>query len=132
MSGKKAVKCGVLQGSTLGPLLLIIFVNDMIHYVKNVSITIHADDTAFPLGGNNVKTISSKINRAANGFAFWYAWLTLNLNKTKVMLFSKRPHRLHSSLKENLQVKIRNHILDTEYKYLGLVLWYEKLNFTSH
>lgn len=44
------IKSGVLQGSTFGPNFLIIFINDLIHYIENkspdhVTLTVFADDT---------------------------------------------------------------------------------------
>ena len=51
-SDPKAVRQGVLQGSILGPVLFILFVNDMPLHFNNSTIDIYADNTTLSLGAN--------------------------------------------------------------------------------
>ncbi len=52
-SNGRIVKCGVPQGSILGPLLYILYVNDMKLAVRNSKISLYADDTALYMTGNS-------------------------------------------------------------------------------
>lgn len=67
-SNRLPISCGVPQGSTLGPLLFIIYINDMVNYVKNIEISLYADDTAFFLGSNNINYLNSELSKAAVKF----------------------------------------------------------------
>lgn len=58
VSEKEKIICRVPQGSTLGPLLFIIYINDMIEFINNIEISLYADDTAFVLGSNNINHLN--------------------------------------------------------------------------
>lgn len=135
LSEFKSIKYGVPQGSTLGPLLFIIFINDLVKFVNVPRITLYADDTAFLAGSNDLKELCNTIQIASNEFHHWCQLnrLTLNLSKTKVMLFSNKPNKMHARLKKEICISIDGVRLDivNEFKYLGMILD-EKLTYTSH
>lgn len=134
-SSFKSVRCGVPQGSTLGPLLYIIFIKDLVNYVNVPMITLYADDTAFLAGGKDIHAICTMINNASTEFYEWcqHNKLTLDLSKTKAMMFSNKPNKLHSKIKNEKEIRIDHIILDVvnEFRYLGITLD-EKLTYTSH
>ena len=61
LSSIKRIVCGVPQGSILGPLLFILYMNDLPEYVPDVDITMFADDTSFAKGFKNVNEIQEHL-----------------------------------------------------------------------
>lgn len=57
-----------------------IFINDVVKHVKNMTITLYADDTAFLTGGSRIKELCKKMNKAAVEFAYWCSINKLTLN----------------------------------------------------
>lgn len=129
------ITCGVPQGSTLGPLLFIIYINDIVNYVTNVEVSLYADDTACYIRGNDPKRTACEMKKSANAFKAWCDnnRLTINLNKSKTMFFSSHPRKNSTELKQKIKIEIDNTEITnvTEYKYLGLII-NEHLNFDSH
>ncbi len=83
------VECGVPQGSILGPLLFILYVNSLPSVLQESSVYLYADDTAIAVSGNNsddiVNNLKDELTKANN----WLCEhkLSLNLSKTKLMFF---------------------------------------------
>ena len=57
LSRKEKIKCGVLQGSVLGPLLFLLYINDIFNSSKLTSFIIFADDTNLFYSGKNIEQL---------------------------------------------------------------------------
>ena len=88
VSGSSQLNTGVPQGSILGPLLFLIFINDMPDVIKHGKICMYADDTTLYVEGNDVNVISKQLTEDMENIAVWLNnnMLFLNTDKTKIML----------------------------------------------
>ena len=95
---KASVTCGVPQGSILGPLLVLIYINDMPQAVDS-EILLYADDTCLVFQHRDTKTIEEHLNRDFSPLVDWFVNNKLSVHfgedKTKSILFSPK-HRSKS------------------------------------
>ena len=89
-SDQLTVKCGVPQGSILGPLLFIIYMNDITSVSKNSSLVLFADDTNIFFSSNNKQLLEKTVNTELTLYSDWFAAnkLSLNISKTNYMAFN--------------------------------------------
>ena len=66
-SSKRTINCGVPQGSVLGPLLFLIFINDIANCSSIGKIRIFADDTSAFVEGQNMNDVIAKSENLMNG-----------------------------------------------------------------
>ena len=92
---------GVPQGSILGPLLFIVFVNDILSALKNCDVVMYANDTVIYFSGNSLTEIQNKLNEDLINLAHWFHsnLLTLNTIKSKSTIFGSN----HSMKYRNIQ-----------------------------
>ncbi len=87
-SDTEYINCGVPQGSILGPLLYLIYVND-ISKATDASVLSFADDTSMFISDANLHTLYAKANVAMGNLYDWFCTnrLSLNPKKTKYIVF---------------------------------------------
>jgi hypothetical protein len=100
-SSYKTNKFGVPQGSILGPLLFLLYINDLPDSTKHDCV-LFADDTAVIIEGRHVEEFESDINDALRDVVEWLDMnhLKINLSKTKFMQFKSIKSKIH-----HLQIK---------------------------
>ena len=88
-SQHKLVSCGVPQGSVLGPLLFLLYVNDLALVSPRLFTILFADDTNMFITGTNLNDIVEELNIELKKIVHWLKVnkLSLNIQKTQYMIF---------------------------------------------
>ena len=123
------INAGVPQGSILGPLLFLIYINDIVTNIQS-NIRLFADDTSLYVVVENPNEAAAVLNADLDAIYSWSkSWLvTFNPSKTISMLFSKKRNEVaHPSLYMN-QILIET---VSTHKHLGLILSSDA-KWTSH
>ena len=83
---------GVPQGSILGPLLFVIYINDMPNICKLSKFILYADDANIIITGKNITEIEKSFEELAKNLEKWVNanGLVLNLKKTNYMIFANQ------------------------------------------
>ena len=119
-SSFQTVWCGVLQGSILGPLLFIIYMNDLPKSIENGYITMYADDTESSTVVNTSNDIIEKVIPDLMKICDWLKANRLSLNavKTEFMLIETSYNMI--SFGNLLAIRIDDHLIK---EYTKLNTW---------
>lgn len=157
-SSLREILLGILQGSVLGPLFFLIFINDIENAIANAIFNLFADDSLTLLIKDNLNDLINALNDTLPHIVQWYASnrLIINAKKTKVIIFTTPRQNFSqeeinlkndfpvyintNSFGENNQSKINKLSLvcnanqnkdDQSAKHLGITLD-EKMNYKKH
>lgn len=116
MSSCMPIECGVPQGSVLGPILFLLFINDIANLDISGKICLFADDTSFTWSNPDVKALHTTISSDLITIKSWCDsnFLCLNVSKTKVLSYK---NTLQPFVLNNTTIDVVESV-----KFLGLVV----------
>ena len=119
------------QGSVLGPLLFLLYINDIHTCSSLLSFILFADDTNLFISGKNIEELEILVNREMKCVQVWLEdnQLTLNLKKTNYVVFKSHKKQCKKELKIKLNEYVINKANNT--KFLGVIID-EHLTWKNH
>ena len=130
LSATMPITHGVPQGSILGPLLFILYINDLANVSENLFSILFADDTTVLIEGTNINTMIAALNCELAKLTEWLNAnkLSINVSKSHYMVFHRSRRKIN---KGNilLDTTILSQVIYT--KFLGVILD-DKLKWTHH
>ena len=137
-SESREIKYGVPQGSNLGPLLFLIYINDLPNVSPTMFFILFADDTNVFYSHKSLQKLNQIVNEELGLMAEWFSAnkLTLNLDKTNFILF--KSHRKIGSSEDLLKLSVNGMPITkvNSIKFLGVYVdqhlaWKEHINAIS-
>ena len=129
-STEEIIRCGVPQGSILGPLLFLLYINDLPTVSEACLNILFADDTNMFITGNDVDNMCDKLNSDLSKVQEWLCCnkLSLNICKTHYMIFSAK-----NRVVKDIDIRIKDISIERVYttKFLGVMID-SKLTWKSH
>jgi hypothetical protein len=128
-SPKNPISNGIQQGSTLGPLIFLLYVNHIFTLPLNGKLILYADDCALVYGACSYEELSQNMSQDMTVLISFFNSINLQINikKSKFIIFKPGLNQIFDSININNQIIER---VNT-YRYLGLIIDYQ-LKWTDH
>ena len=133
LSSSKKIICGVPQGSILGPLLFLLYINDMPDSLNNTTPSLYADDSEIYASSDNSGDLISKLNEDLKNLSRWMRKNKLQIHptKSKYMFIGSSYNIKNNICNEPILINSTPVPRVTNYKCLGVNLD-DKLCWDSH
>ncbi len=127
INGAKSNPCniisGVPQGSILGPLFFLLFINDMPEIINHSTVDMYADDTLMYVSHDDINVIEKCLNEDLESLAIWLDnnRMKANVSKTKIMLLGT-PNKICKV--HHINVVMNGVVVENvkSFKYLGVTI----------
>ena len=133
LSSAANISSRVPQGSMLGPLLFILYINDLPLSIGLFSVMLYADDTVIFSAASSIDQLQLNLSLDLNVVSNWLTanGLFLNLNKTEYIVFGTQQRLIRSESHSPLCMEGKEVNQVKSFKYLGVLLD-ECLSFNNH
>ena len=137
LSKERSLSIGVPQGSILGPLLFLIYIDDMVNVFREGKVIMYADDTTLYVTGTSIRELENKLQHEMNAIGTWISnnRLHLNTGKTKFMIIGSK-QKLSTCSNNSIHITYDGVEINecASFKCLGIIidkhlLWHEQVDF---